>query len=86
MADKYGRKLVALLGLCGVILGLTYLFIVLEADNMFPFNAIYAFPIFFLIGGGPAVIGALFMAIIADITPKEILSAGCPFFASCPQC
>ena len=74
MADKYGRKIIAFLGLLGVILGLSFVFLVLTAYTIFPFNTIYVFPLFFLIGGGPALISALFLAIITDVTPKEIRS------------
>jgi MFS family permease len=72
LADQYGRILVCAAGIVGVTLGYLWLFAVLYFYETLPFNLIYAYPLFFCLGGGAPVIVALILAIITDAAPKEI--------------
>jgi hypothetical protein len=72
LADTYGRIVVCGAGIIGVTAGYCWLFAVLYFYETLPFNLIYAYPLFFCIGGGGPVVAALILAIITDVTPKEI--------------
>lgn len=72
LADTYGRIIICAAGIVGVTLGYLWLFAVLYFYETLPFNLIYAYPVFFCIGGGAPVISALIMAIITDVAPKDI--------------
>ena len=72
LADTYGRIIVSFTGIVGVSLGYLWLFAVLYFYETLPFGLIYAYPLFFCIGGGTPVITALILAIITDVSPKEI--------------
>jgi hypothetical protein len=72
LADRYGRIIVCAAAIVGVSLGYFWLFAVLYFYETLPFNLLYAYPLFFCIGGGAPVITALILAIITDVAPKEI--------------
>jgi len=72
LADTYGRIIVSFAGIVGVSLGYMWLFAVLYFYETLPFSLIYAYPLFFCIGGGAPIISALILAIITDVAPKEI--------------
>src|ERR1700744_4718281 len=72
LADTYGRIIISFIGIVGVSLGYLWLFAVLYFYQTLPFSLVYAYPVFFCIGGGPSIITALILAIITDVAPKEI--------------
>lgn len=71
LADLRGRKLVA--GLC--ILGFTLrdicYFLVLYFYQLFPRRAVYAAPLFTVLGGGTTVVNPMIMAIIAGAATES---------------
>jgi MFS family permease len=72
LADRIGRKVVCTLGVIGLTLGFFWYFLVFRFYTIFPLAAVYAFPLFFIIGGGGSVVAALIMAMISDVTPRDI--------------
>ncbi|KAF2671368.1 MFS general substrate transporter [Microthyrium microscopicum] len=72
MADTYGRKVISAVSIVGLSLGMIWFYLVLIFYEVFPIEAVYAFPVFFIIGGGGPIISALIQAMIADVTPVEL--------------
>ncbi|KAF2431681.1 MFS general substrate transporter [Tothia fuscella] len=70
LADHWGRRLVAMLGLIGIVLAELWYYIVMTFDKTFPIWAIYFGPLSFLIGGGGGVLAAAMLAIVADHVPN----------------
>jgi hypothetical protein len=71
LADIRGRKFVVYLSILGLLLADTWTVTVLGLWKIFPTQAVYASTAFKIIGGGNNVIGALFLAIIADVCTPE---------------
>lgn len=72
LADKFGRKTISVLSVIGLTTGFLWYFLVFRFYDFFPLEAIYAFPIFFCIGGGGNVIAALISAMVVDVTSRDI--------------
>jgi MFS family permease len=66
MADKYGRKVVLLMALSGILLGLCWINIVGYFDNVFDIKWIWAGNAFLFLGGGSTVVRAMFFTIVTD--------------------
>lgn len=71
LADTRGRVFVASLGLVGVVCAELWYYFVIEFYDVLPTTAIYAYPLFFIIGGGAVVISAALLAVIADVAPPD---------------
>jgi MFS family permease len=71
LADIRGRRLVIALSLTGAILSNSWVFLVFFSEGAMPFWTIYVYPQLQYIGGGGFVLGAVTMAIVADIVPSE---------------
>jgi hypothetical protein len=59
------------LSLSGLILSSSCVFLVFFFKGAIPFWTIYVYPQFLYLGGGGFVLGAVTMAIVADIIPNE---------------
>ena len=71
LADNCGRRLVASIAIIGLLGRDVFLVAVLYFFNKFPLRAVYAAPAFVMIGGGPTVISATVLAMIAASTAEE---------------
>ncbi|KAM5361533.1 hypothetical protein ACJZ2D_013041 [Fusarium nematophilum] len=69
IADKYGRRPVLFLSLFGCLLQTTWVMIVLLFPDVFSIWATLLGSIFFLIGGGAPMAGAMVWTIVADVVP-----------------
>jgi len=72
MADKRGRRLVMLLCCFGAFFSEAWVFMVFWLWRVFPVVAIFAFPVFLLIGGGGPVFAAVITAVVADVCPSHL--------------
>lgn len=71
LADHRGRRLVAGLCLIGFILRDVCYFVILYWYKSFPQRAVYAAPLFTILGGGSTVISPMIMAIVAASVSEE---------------
>lgn len=71
LADLRGRRLVAGLCLIGFILRDVCYFVVLYCYKAIPRRAVYAAPLFTLLGGGTTVMNPMIMAIVAASVSEE---------------
>ncbi|KAL7275200.1 hypothetical protein RUND412_001879 [Rhizina undulata] len=71
LADRKGRRLVMFLTLTGQILAEVWILIVCNFYKIFSLNLVWATSLFQLIGGGPSVIVALLLSIVADVAPEN---------------
>ncbi|CAM1506121.1 Fc.00g057620.m01.CDS01 [Cosmosporella sp. VM-42] len=69
IADKYGRRPVLFLALLGCLLQTGWVMMILLFPNVFSIWAMLPGSVFFLIGGGAPMAGAMAWTIIADVTP-----------------
>ncbi|KAF7552435.1 hypothetical protein G7046_g7408 [Stylonectria norvegica] len=69
IADKYGRRPVLLLSLFGLLLRTIWIMVVLLFPNTFSIWATLPASLFFLIGGGVPMAGAMIWTIVADVIP-----------------
>lgn len=70
-ADRIGRKPVLLLSLVGLILEEVTVRVILWRDDIIATKAIWAAPLFQLIGGGPQVASSMAFTIITDVFPAS---------------
>ncbi|MCJ1351939.1 MAG: hypothetical protein MMC33_001923 [Icmadophila ericetorum] len=68
ISDRYGRKPVAILSICGLIMSNIWILSVCYFDETFPLRWIWFSAVFTIIGGGQATAGAAFFSILADST------------------
>jgi hypothetical protein len=71
VADIYGRKLIALIAIIGMLLADMWVVLVVYTWRVMPAKSILAANAFKLIGGGNNVALAMFYALVADITPPK---------------
>ncbi|KEQ86794.1 MFS general substrate transporter [Aureobasidium pullulans EXF-150] len=71
MADRVGRKPVLLLSLTGLIFEETFIRLVCWENKIIPLRAIWAAPVFQLIGGGPQIATSMAYVMITDIFPAD---------------
>ncbi|KAI8673090.1 hypothetical protein NCS56_00774100 [Fusarium sp. Ph1] len=69
IADKYGRRPVLFLSLLGDLLQTAWVMMVLYFPDVFSIWAIIPGSLFFLIGGGGPMAGAMVWTIVADVVP-----------------
>ncbi|KAH7126377.1 COP9 signalosome complex subunit 2 [Dactylonectria estremocensis] len=69
IADKYGRRPVLFLSVLGCTLQTTWVMVVLLFPNVFSIWAMLPGSLFYLIGGGGAMAGAMVWTIVADVVP-----------------
>ncbi|KAF4976669.1 hypothetical protein FZEAL_6694 [Fusarium zealandicum] len=69
IADKYGRRPVLFLSIFGCFLQTAWVMVVLLFPDTFSIWAMLFGSIFFLIGGGGAMAGAMVWTIVADVVP-----------------
>lgn len=71
LADATSRKLVLALGLVGLILRDYFFFSFLYYRQTFPLQIVYLAPLFVAIGGGPIILSATVLSIVAAASPEE---------------
>ncbi|KAE9362765.1 MFS general substrate transporter [Stipitochalara longipes BDJ] len=71
VADRYGRKLVLLLALLGVILCLLWTMVVIYYEEILDLRWYWAGNAFLFIGGGSSVVTAMIFAILSDVASEE---------------
>jgi MFS family permease len=71
LADATSRKLVLALGLVGLILRDYFFFSFLYYRQTFPLQIVYLAPLFVAIGGGPIVLSATVLSIVASASREE---------------
>jgi MFS family permease len=72
IADKYGRKLVLVLSLVGIILSVSWAEAVGYFSHYIAIEWFWAGNAFLLIGGGSVVARATFFTILADVASEEV--------------
>ena len=71
IADKYGRKLVLVLSLVGIVLSVSWAEAIAFFSHYIAIEWYWAGNVFLLIGGGASVARAMYFAILADIASEE---------------
>jgi hypothetical protein len=71
LGDIYGRKLIAVISMGGMVLADTWVLFVVFMWRTLPAKSIIASSAFKLVGGGNNVVVAMFFALAADVTPPE---------------
>jgi len=71
LARNCGRRLVASIAIIGLIGRDIFLVAALYFYKTFPLRAVYAAPAFVMIGGGPIVISATVLAMVASSIAEE---------------
>jgi MFS family permease len=72
LADTLGRRVIVALRAFGIFLGEMWFFLVLSLYKTFPIEVIYAYPLFFCIGGGGFVLNSAIYALIADAVASDM--------------
>ncbi|KAI0398868.1 major facilitator superfamily domain-containing protein [Xylaria palmicola] len=72
LADKFGRKPVAFLGMLGQVLAYFWVILVCYFHQAFSTRLVLLSPIFLLVGGGSRVLSAIISTIIADVAPEKM--------------
>ncbi|KAH8588375.1 major facilitator superfamily domain-containing protein [Bisporella sp. PMI_857] len=71
LADKYGRKVVTILSLTGVMLNLLWVMFTFSLSEVISLRWIWLGDAFFLIGGGTAVLKSMLYAMVADVVTEN---------------
>ncbi|KAH8821770.1 major facilitator superfamily domain-containing protein [Xylogone sp. PMI_703] len=71
LSDKYGRKVVMILSLTGIILGIMWFAAVCWWSNVFPVWVTLTAPAFSFIGGGTQIFVASLYTVVADVVPDD---------------
>ncbi|KAK8190256.1 major facilitator superfamily domain-containing protein [Phyllosticta capitalensis] len=71
LADRWGRRPVLLMGMCGQILSFLWVILVCYFHTIFPVRLVWAAAGFQFLGGGHRVIGAIMNTIIVDVAPEH---------------
>jgi MFS family permease len=72
VADSYGRKIVVFLSAIGLILQEAWAILSLQFFWIFPTKAVYFASVFRVIGGGNAVLLAMLLTMLSDVSPSEL--------------
>lgn len=72
LADRLGHRPIIGLAVIGCTLHDLWLLVVFWFHNVFPINAIYAAPGFFLVGGGSVVLSSISLSMIAAAVPQAL--------------
>ena len=69
MADnpKYGRRFVARLSYCGILLGALWEALILWFADLVPVRLLWCSPIFMFIGGGNGVLLSMIFVMVTDV-------------------
>ncbi|KAF2665053.1 MFS general substrate transporter [Microthyrium microscopicum] len=70
-ADTYGRKMVVVLSVIGLLMASSWEILVLRCFDIFPTNAFYFASGFLVIGGGNSVVVPVLLTMLADTSPPE---------------
>jgi len=71
VADRWGRKLVLVMGVAGILLALVWTLGVAYWSESVDIRWFWAGNLFLFVGGGSSVIKAMFYAMIADVAVEE---------------